>query len=280
MHDWLCVPLSAAAPAGWARWLLVRRSLHDPAECAYFMAFASAQTQPEALVRVAGLRWSVEEGFAQAKGEVGLDQYAVRSWTAWHRQITLCLLAHAALVVTCVVARRAEMAARHAAVWPALVPLTVSEVRRLILAGAEDPARRAFRLRWSSWRRRHQAVAQRCHSARRLREHTAAPVPVPVVRPADLTDAAWARLAPLLPPRRPRVGRPRQDHRTVLSGIFWVLRTASPWRDMPPRCGNWNTAFVRYRLWRRQGLWQCLIDALGAEAAPSAPNARAPTAQV
>jgi SRSO17 transposase len=59
-------------------------------------------------VRVAGWRWASEEGRAHAKGEVGLDQYDVRSWPAWHRQMTLCLLAHAALVVTCALARRAE----------------------------------------------------------------------------------------------------------------------------------------------------------------------------
>ena len=44
-------------------------------------------------------RWQIEEGFAQAKGEVGLDQYEVRKWEAWHRHATLCLLAHAYLVV-------------------------------------------------------------------------------------------------------------------------------------------------------------------------------------
>jgi SRSO17 transposase len=51
------------------------------------------------LLRVCGTRWQIEEGFAQAKGEVGLDHYEVRTWTAWHRFITLCLPAHADLVV-------------------------------------------------------------------------------------------------------------------------------------------------------------------------------------
>jgi SRSO17 transposase len=281
VHDWLCVPLSGAAPAGWARWLLVRRSLSDPRECAYFLACGPAGTTQEELVRVAGLRWAVEEGFAQAKGAVGLDQYEVRRWTAWHRQITLCLLAHAALVVACALARHADRAAPRAAARPALLPLSVPEVRRLILVGDEDPTKQAFLLRWSHWRRRHQAVAHRCHVARRLRERLVAPVSAPHPLPrADLTDAEWARLAPLLPPQRPPVGRPRHDHRTVLGGILWVLRTASPWRDMPPQFGKANTAFVRYRLWRRQGLWQRLIDALGPEAAPPTPAARAPAAQV
>jgi SRSO17 transposase len=52
------------------------------------------------VVRAAGSRWSIEEGFERAKGEVGLDQYEVRQWDAWHRHITLALLAHAYLEVT------------------------------------------------------------------------------------------------------------------------------------------------------------------------------------
>lgn len=55
-----------------------------------------------------GCALAIEEGFGQAKGEVGLDQYEVRGWQAWHRQITLSLLAHAALAILCVVARQAE----------------------------------------------------------------------------------------------------------------------------------------------------------------------------
>lgn len=281
VHDWLCVPLSTAAPQGWARWLLVRRSLHDPTACTYFLAFAPAQTQPDDLIRGAGLRWAIEEGVAQATGEVGLDQYEIRRWTAWRRQITLCLLAHAALVITCVLARRAVRAVRNVSALPVLLPLSVPEVRRLVLAGAEDPAKQAFLLRWSSWRRLHHAVAHRCHVARRLRERTTAPAPVPRIwEHGELTDAEWNRLAPLMPPQRPQVGRPRPDHRTLLSGILWVLRTASPWRDMPPQCGKANTAFVRHRHWCRQGLWQQIIDALGPDAAPPTPEVRAPAAAV
>ena len=108
VHDWACVRLSEAAPSGMARWLLVRRALEAPAEQDFFRAFGPAGTTVDELVRVAGLRWVIEEGFAQAKGEVGLDQYEVRGWQAWHRQMTLCLLAHAALAVLCASARQAE----------------------------------------------------------------------------------------------------------------------------------------------------------------------------
>lgn len=108
IHDWACVLLSEDAPAGMARWLLIRRTLTVVPEQGYFRAYGPADTPEDVLVRVAGMRWAIEEGFGQAKGEVGLDHYEVRGWQAWQRQITLCLLAHAALAVLCVVARQAE----------------------------------------------------------------------------------------------------------------------------------------------------------------------------
>jgi SRSO17 transposase len=101
------------------------------------------------LVRVAGLRWAIEEGFAQAKGEVGLDQDEVRGWQAWHRQVPLCLLAHVALAVLCASARRAEEAGVKKKVPTRgleLIALTVPEVRRLLLVLAADAAQRAFLL--------------------------------------------------------------------------------------------------------------------------------------
>ena len=52
-----------------------------------------------------------------------------------------------------------------------------------------------------------------------------------------LSDAAWARLRPLLPPQKPRTGRPAKDHRLVVEGILWALRTGAPWRDLPERYG-------------------------------------------
>ena len=70
--------------------------------------FAPADTPLEEMVRAAGSRWSIEEGFERAKGEVGLDQYEVRRWEAWHRHITLALLAHAYLEVTRLAATTGE----------------------------------------------------------------------------------------------------------------------------------------------------------------------------
>jgi SRSO17 transposase len=80
--------------------LLVRRSLSDPTDLAYYVCFGPAETPLETLVQVAGTRWAIEETFESAKGEVGLDHYEVRRWPGWYRHITLALLAHAYLTVT------------------------------------------------------------------------------------------------------------------------------------------------------------------------------------
>ena len=66
----------------------------------------------------------------------------------------------------------------------------------------------------------------------------------------ELTDAAWAVLAPLLPPGGKR-GKPWQDHRRVINGILWKLRTGAPWRDLPERYGPWQTCYDRFVRWRR-----------------------------
>jgi len=76
------------------RWLLVRRSTSAPAERAYYASNAPPDTPLQALARVAGARWPIEQCFEEAKGEAGLDHYEVRRYDAWHRHITLALLAH------------------------------------------------------------------------------------------------------------------------------------------------------------------------------------------
>ena len=85
----------------------------------------------------------------------------------------------------------------------------------------------------------------------------------PASGPAELNDAEWERVRSLLPPQRPPTGRPRHDHRAILSGILWVLRTRSSWRDMPLEFGKWETAYKRHRLWQATGLWQRLLAVLG-----------------
>ena len=99
LYDWTRVALATPVTAGLARWLLIRRSRRD-GELAFYACYGPAATPLVGLVRVAGTRWAVEEGFEQAKGEVSLDHYQVRKWPGWYRHITLALLAHAFLVVT------------------------------------------------------------------------------------------------------------------------------------------------------------------------------------
>lgn len=81
-----------------------------------------------------------------------------------------------------------------------------------------------------------------------------------------MTDQQWARLQPLLPPQRRQTGRPAPDHRTVLSGILWVLRTGAPWRDLHERFGSWSTVWSRFRRWTAAGVWQRVLEALKCEA--------------
>ena len=99
LYHWTRVELAAPAVPGMVRWLLVRRSRGD-GQLAFSVCFGPAPTSLLGLVRVAGSRWVVEEGFEQAKGEVGLEHYEVGRWPGWYRHITLALLAHAFLVVT------------------------------------------------------------------------------------------------------------------------------------------------------------------------------------
>lgn len=83
----------------------------------------------------------------------------------------------------------------------------------------------------------------------------------------DLTDEEWAVLGPLLPPERSgKAGNPYRPHREVLNGIFWVLRSGAPWRDLPERYGPWTTVYDRFRRWRRDGLFQKILNALEAQA--------------
>lgn len=79
------------------RWLLVRRSLSDAEDLAYYIAAGPSRTTLTRLAQVAGTRWSIEGAFESAKQEAGLADSEVRSWTGWHRHVTLSLLAHAIL---------------------------------------------------------------------------------------------------------------------------------------------------------------------------------------
>ena len=99
LYDWAYLPYGGDAAPGWEKGLLIRRSISQPDELAFYLTHATDGTALADLVQVAGTRWAVEACFEAAKGEVGLDQYEVRSWTGWHRHVTLAMLAHAYLAV-------------------------------------------------------------------------------------------------------------------------------------------------------------------------------------
>lgn len=94
---------------GFDRWFLARRALDDPKDIAYYIVFALGYTTLPEVVRMAGMRWTIETGFEALKGEAGLDEYETRSWQGWYRHITLSLLAHAFLSAVC--AREAQKGA-------------------------------------------------------------------------------------------------------------------------------------------------------------------------
>jgi len=76
----------------------------------------------------------------------------------------------------------------------------------------------------------------------------------------ELSDEGFERLAPLLP-KQHRGGR-WNDHRTTLNGIFWVLNSGAPWRDMPERYGRWQSVYHRFRRWTRDGLFERMLHHL------------------
>ena len=91
LYDWARLPLGTARENGFDRWMLARRSRHDPQAVAYYFAFAPAETPLAELAAAAGLRWTIEECFLRAKDDLGLDHCEARSWHGWHRHMSLVM---------------------------------------------------------------------------------------------------------------------------------------------------------------------------------------------
>jgi SRSO17 transposase len=170
VYDWAWVTINPGT--AWPdadRWLLIRRNRRT-GELAYYLCWAPAPVALPRLVRVAGIRWAVEESFQAGKGQVGLDHYQVRGWTGWHRHTTLAMLALAILTILAADSTASDAPRRHArgAPDPGLIALTTAEIRHLITTLLITPIRRATHLlHWSRWRRRHQARARHHHYRRR-----------------------------------------------------------------------------------------------------------------
>jgi len=162
-YDWALIDVTdpAVTEGDGPHWLLVRRRISD-GEYAFYRAHAPHPAPLALLVRVAGSRWKVEDGFAAGKELTALDEHQVRSWASWHRWTILALLAHAFLAVLAA----AQPGGSQQRGGP-LIPLTCHEIRRLFTTLDQQPPAPAIQLRWSQWRRRHQATAMACHYRRR-----------------------------------------------------------------------------------------------------------------
>jgi transposase len=85
-----------------------------------------------------------------------------------------------------------------------------------------------------------------------------------LMRRYELTDEQFALLEPFLPTMGPQGGHPWSEHRRILNGLFWKLRSGAPWRDIPRRYGPWSTVYDRYRTWCQDGRFVCMLVALRA----------------
>ncbi|MFD8968926.1 IS701 family transposase [Streptomyces sp. NPDC059568] len=164
-YDWAQVAITVDNLAGHQH-LLVRRK-RSTGELAYYRCYSPRPVPLSTLVKVAGSRWTVEETFQSSKGLAGLDEHQVRRWDSWHRWVTLALLAHAFLAITTALERRNQAQSDDGTSPDELIPLTCNEIQRLFTALIVQPVRElAHRLRWSTWRRRHQARARHSHYSR------------------------------------------------------------------------------------------------------------------
>jgi SRSO17 transposase len=161
-YDWAWLAIDPGKPGH--RWLLIRRNRHTH-ELAFYRCYSPRHVPLPVLVKIAGIRWTTEENFQASKGLAGLDEHQVRRWGSWYRWTTLAMLALAFLTIAA-----ATEHAHHPA--PAgQIPLTRNEIAALFSTLVIQPRHGArHRLRWSTWRRRHQHRARTCHYQRQARQ--------------------------------------------------------------------------------------------------------------
>ncbi|MFF8531910.1 IS701 family transposase [Streptomyces sp. NPDC015532] len=162
-YDWAVVHIADDRPGH--HQLLVRRNRRTR-ELAFYRCYSPTAVPLTTLVRVAGRRWTVEETFQTGKALTGLDEHQLRRWTSWHRWVSLAMLAHAFLAVATADDRT------HRPAPDGLILLTSNEIAHLFNTLIVRPAHTAaHRLRWSHWRRRHQARARDSHYLRQTAAH-------------------------------------------------------------------------------------------------------------
>lgn len=85
------------------------------------------------------------------------------------------------------------------------------------------------------------------------------------MRRYELNDEQWKKISDLFPDNKSKRGGQWKDHRKVLNGMFWVLCSGAPWRDLPERYGNWKTVYDRFRRYRREGFFGKILNRLQLE---------------
>lgn len=191
LYDWALIDTTdLSETAGRPRQVLVRRGRDRKQELAFFIVYSPRPVPPATFITVAGRRWGIEECFQSGKNEVGLDHYQVRLYRAWYRHMTLAILAHAWLAITASREKQSgppdERKTTAVGYQPdadgslpipdpapiskhAGIPLTLNEIRRLHAHCHPVRHLHEFILKWSNWRRRHQAHARYYHYRRRIR---------------------------------------------------------------------------------------------------------------
>ena len=163
-YDWAWIAVAGDGPG--CRHLLIRRN-RGTGELAFYRCYSPQQVTLAVLVKVAGLRWTIEENFQASKGLAGLDEHQVRRWTSWYRWVTLAMLAGAVLTIAA--------APEHArnCVPAGQIPFTRNEIAHLLSSITRPAYDASHQLHWSAWRRRHQHRAKTCHYRRQAAQDQA-----------------------------------------------------------------------------------------------------------
>lgn len=85
-----------------------------------------------------------------------------------------------------------------------------------------------------------------------------------------MTDEEWGFFAPFVIATGAKSGRPPENHRLVLDGVFWITRTGAPWRDLHEHFGKWNSVYQQFRRWALSGIFEVMLDALAEQGGPPA----------
>lgn len=147
----------------WTRGLLIRRNIAD-GDPACFTTWCPKETAMQELVNVEGTRWRIEECFETAKNEFGLDHYETRAWHGWHRHVSLVMLAYAIMASIRYQANSLKSKKNTAPDTAVLVRWSIQEIRRPVVKLSQRRLPVAHTLKWSVFRRTHQASAIRAHS--------------------------------------------------------------------------------------------------------------------